>query len=130
MKRPLLTWFACGVAAASVAIGVAEIAAGLVDGRSIIAGVGSLVIALQPPGGKDLMVALFGENDKLALEVMTAVGGVLLGGVLGLVGARNVRLAIGGFAAAGLAAFLVLQRDPLASVIQSAITSTAAVGAG
>ncbi len=62
-----LVWAVCGVAAAAVAIGVGEIVAALLGSGSIISAVGALVISLQPPGAKDLMVTLFGENDKLAL---------------------------------------------------------------
>lgn len=125
-----LTWAALGMAAAAVAIGVGELVAALMGGGSIIAAVGDLVISLQPPGAKDLMVALFGENDKLALEVGTAIGGILVGGLLGLVARRDLRLAMVGFLAFGLVAFLLLQRDPLAGVPVSAITAGMAVAAG
>src|SRR5262245_36025999 len=125
-----LAWFACGMAAAAVAIGVGEITAALVGGGSIISAVGALVISLQPPGAKDLMVQLFGTNDKLALEVATVIGGILVGGLLGLLAQRDLSLAIGGFFFAGLAAFLLLQQDPLQGLIASAITVAAAVIAG
>jgi DMSO/TMAO reductase YedYZ molybdopterin-dependent catalytic subunit len=125
-----LTWAALGVAAAAVAIGVGELTAALLGGGSIIAAVGALVISLQPPGAKDLMVALFGENDKLALEVGTAVGGILVGGLLGLVARRDLRLAMGGFVVFGVVAFLLLQQDPLAGALLSAITAGVAVAAG
>ena len=45
--------------------------AGLVPGLpSLVAGDRLAVIDLQPPGAKDFVVALFGTNDKLALEVL------------------------------------------------------------
>lgn len=125
-----LTWAVMGMAAAAVAVGVGELTAALLGGQSIIAAVGALVISLQPPGAKDLMVALFGENDKLLLEVGTAIGGILVGALLGFVARRDVRLAMGGFLAFGLVAFLLLQRDPLAGALVSAITSGMAVAAG
>src|SRR6187551_2465500 len=125
-----LSWAACGMAAAAVAIGVGEIVAALMGGMSIVSAVGALVIALQPPGAKDLMVSLFGENDKLALEVGVFVGGVLVGGLLGLVGRRRVDYAVAGFAVFGILALVLLQRDPLAGLLESAITAGAAVIAG
>jgi DMSO/TMAO reductase YedYZ molybdopterin-dependent catalytic subunit len=118
------------MAAAAVAVGVGEIVAGLIGGGSIIAAVGALVISLQPPGAKDLMVALFGENDKLALEVGTAIGGILVGGLIGLVARRDLRFGTAGFAAFGVIAFALLQRDPLATPFASAISAAAAVLAG
>jgi len=125
-----LTWAACGMAAAAIAVGVGELVAALIGSGSIIAAVGALVISLQPPGAKDLMVALFGENDKLALEVGTAIGGILVGALLGLLARRDLRLAVGGFVVFGLVAFLLLQQDPLNVVVGSAITASVAVAAG
>src|SRR5688500_17677997 len=118
------------MAAAAVAIGVGEIFAAVIGGHSIIAAVGALVISLQPPGAKDVMVAIFGDSDKLALEVATGIGGVLLGGLLGLAARWNQQVAVGGFAAFGVVAFVLLQRDPLAGVFVSAVTASLAVGSG
>ena len=125
-----LAWAVGGMAAAAVAIGVGEIVGAVLGGGSIIASVGSLIISLQPPGGKDLIVELFGTNDKLALEVGTAIGGILVGGLLGLIALRDPRLGTGGFVAFGLVAFLLLQRDPLASPVLSVISAVAAIVAG
>src|SRR5450759_3209183 len=59
-----------GALAAGVAIAASELVAGLVSGApSLVAAIGSLVISLQPPGAKDVMVSLFGTNDKLALNI-------------------------------------------------------------
>jgi len=118
------------MAAAAMAIGVGEIVAALTGGQSIIVAIGALVISLQPPGAKDLMVALFGENDKLALEVGTAIGGTLVGGLLGLLARRDRGLGFAGFAAFGGVAFLLLQRDPLAGMLESALSASSAVAAG
>ena len=125
-----LVWAVCGVAAAAVAIGVGEIVAGLLGSGSIISAVGALVISLQPPGGKDLMVTLFGENDKLALVLGTVIGGLLVGALLGLVARRDRTLAITGFLLFGVAGFVLLQGDPLNGLIESGVTSIAAVLAG
>ena len=125
-----LVWAVCGVAAAAVAIGVGELVAALLNNGSIITAVGALVISLQPPGAKDLMVSLFGENDKLALQVATLIGGLLVGALLGLLARRDKTLALTGFLLFGVAGFVLLQGDPLNGVIGSGITATAAVLAG
>jgi len=53
-----------GIAAGLVAIAAGELFAGLVAGASsVVVAVGDLVIALQPPGAKELIVGLFGAND-------------------------------------------------------------------
>src|SRR5450756_898224 len=63
-----------GALAAGVAMAAAELVAGLVRGApSLITAIGSLVISLQPPGAKDLMIRLFGTNDKVALNVSVVV---------------------------------------------------------
>jgi DMSO/TMAO reductase YedYZ molybdopterin-dependent catalytic subunit len=117
------------MAAAAVGIGAGEVVAAVLGGQSIIAAVGALVISLQPPGAKDVMVAIFGENDKLALEVATGIGGVLVGGLLGFFARRNLQIAVAGFAIFGVVAFFLLQRDPLAGVFESAVTAAVAVAA-
>jgi DMSO/TMAO reductase YedYZ molybdopterin-dependent catalytic subunit len=125
-----LTWALCGMAAAAIAIGVGELVAAFLGTGSIVGAVGALIIALQPPGAKDLMVALFGENDKLALEVGTAIGGILVGAILGLVGRRDRAYAAAGFVGFGLVAFALTQRSPLVDPVSGLLVSTSAVLAG
>ena len=130
LESEKLAWFVAGVAAAAAAVGVGELLGGLLGGTSIITAIGALVISLQPPGAKDLMVALFGTNDKLALEVLVGSGGLLVGGVLGLVARRDVRGAIAGFVAFGIVAFWLLLQDPLNMMFPAGIVAIAAVGGG
>ena len=125
-----LTWAAVGMASAAVAIGVGEIVAGLLGGTSAIAAVGALIISLQPPGAKELMVSLFGTNDKLALETMIFIGGVLLGAVLGLLGQRDVRIAYGAFLALGAVGIVLILLDPLEQLLPAIVTVGAATVAG
>jgi DMSO/TMAO reductase YedYZ molybdopterin-dependent catalytic subunit len=125
-----LTWIASGMAAAAVAIGVGEMVAALMGGSSIIQAIGALVISLQPPGGKDLIVQLFGTNDKVALEIGVAIGGIVLGGVIGLLGRRDIRIAYAGFALFGLVALVLVLKDPLAGLMPSIVSAGAAVIAG
>ena len=130
MQSSRWQWAGAGAAAAAVAIGVGEIAAALLGGTSIIAAVGTLVIALQPPGGKDLAVQLFGTNDKLALEIGAAIGGILVGAGLGLLSRRDVRLGVLGFVAFGGFAFYLLQHDPLSGMVPALASAAAATAGG
>ena len=125
-----LSWAALGMAAAAVAIGVGEVVAGLLGGTSAVAAVGALIISLQPPGAKDLMVSLFGTNDKLALETMVFIGGVLLGALLGLLGRRDVRLVYGAFVVLGVVGVVLILQDPLEQLVVALLTVGAAVAAG
>ena len=97
-----------GALAAGVAIAAAELVAGTVAGApSLVTSMGSLVISLQPPGAKDLMVNLFGTNDKLALNVAVVVVALVLAGAAGIVGARRRWL--------GAAIFVAAMRSSCAS---------------
>ena len=122
---------AAGAIAALVAIGVAELIAGLVAGApSIVIAIGDLVIALQPPGAKDLMVSLFGENDKLALNVSIALGALLIAALLGVAARRRWPIGVIGFMVAGAVALVAAWRQPLTSPVLAIITVIVAVGAG
>jgi DMSO/TMAO reductase YedYZ molybdopterin-dependent catalytic subunit len=116
-----------GVAAAALGLGVGELLGALIGGGSIVAAIGGLVIDLQPPGAKDLMVTLFGTNDKAALEVMVGIGGLAIGGLLGVIARRDLRLAIGGLVVLGLAGYLLITLDPLIDLLPAAINIVTAV---
>ena len=122
---------AAGAIAALVAIAVAELIAGLVAGApSIVIAIGDLVIALQPPGAKDLMVSLFGENDKLVLNVSIAIGALLIAALLGVAARRRWPIGVIGFMVAGAIALVAALRQPLTSQVLAIITVVVAVGAG
>jgi len=105
-----------GALAAGVAIATSELVAGVVQGApSLVATIGSLVISLQPPGAKDLVVNLFGTNDKLALNVLVVVVALVIAAVAGILAARRRWLGVGTFAAFGILAAAAALRDPLAS---------------
>src|SRR2546423_1359323 len=95
---------AAGAIAAGASIGLSELIAGLVPGApSLLVSVGQTVIDLQPPGAKDVVVGLFGENDKLALEVFLVVVAAVLAAALGVLAVRSFRGAAAGFVVAGVA---------------------------
>ena len=62
--------FVAGGLAAALGIALSELIAGLVVGApSLVIAIGDTVIENQPPGAKELIVDLFGSNNKLALNV-------------------------------------------------------------
>jgi DMSO/TMAO reductase YedYZ molybdopterin-dependent catalytic subunit len=120
-----------GGAAAALALGVSELIAALLPGASsLVAAVGQVVIDLQPPGAKDVVVALFGTNDKLALEIVVAAVAVAVGAGLGIVALRSFAVAAGGFVAFGIIGFLASLGDPLAMPAMVAVQLAVAIGVG
>ena len=120
-----------GVVAAAVALGVSELIAGVLPGAvSLVAAIGQTVIDLQPPGAKDLVVTLFGTNDKLALEIVVVLAALAFGAGLGVLATRSFVAAAGGFAAFGVLGFVAALDDPLASGPILAVQVAVAVGAG
>jgi len=45
---------------------------------SLVIAMGSMAIALQPPGAKDVMTSLFGTNDKAALNVLVIAAVIVI----------------------------------------------------
>ena len=107
---------AAGIAAASLALGLSELFAALFpSATSLVAAVGQVVIALQPPGAKDFVVSLFGTNDKLALEVAVVLASLALGASLGILAVRRFTAAAVAFGAFGVLGFAAALDDPLAN---------------
>ncbi|MDF2733535.1 MAG: hypothetical protein K0S97_158 [Chloroflexota bacterium] len=122
---------AAGVAATAVALGASELIAAVLPGAtSLVAAVGQVVIDLQPSGAKDLVVALFGTNDKVALEVVVVLVSLAFGAVLGILAVRRFALAAAGFVAFGVLGFAAALGDPQANAASVAAQATVAVGLG
>jgi hypothetical protein len=120
-----------GAVAAAVALAVSELLAGLLPGAvSLVAAIGGAVIDLQPPGAKDVVVALFGTNDKLALEIVVVLAALGFGAGLGVLAVRSYLAAAVGFAAFGVLGFVAAVDDPLAGPVMLAAQVALAVGAG
>ena len=120
-----------GLIGAAVALGVSELIAGVLSpGSSLIAAVGQTIIDLQPPGAKDFVVALFGTNDKLALEILVTGTALAIGALLGYLGRDRFVIASGGFVAFGIVGFLAVLRLPLASATIGALSAGIGVIAG
>ena len=119
-----------GVVAAAAAIGVSELLAGLIASSSLVAAVGQVVIDLQPPGAKDFVVALFGTNDKLALEIVVVTVSLGIGAAFGVLARRRFGLGAAGFAAFGAIGFLASLGDPVSSPGVTIVSAVVAVTVG
>ena len=102
-----------GAVAALAGIGFSELAAGLLGAPSLIASIGEVIIDHQPPGAKDLVVSLFGTNDKLAFELLIIGVALVIGAGLGIVATRrSATIASVAFYAFGLIGFLAAVASP------------------
>jgi DMSO/TMAO reductase YedYZ molybdopterin-dependent catalytic subunit len=123
-------FFVAGVVAVMVAIAVGEIVAGLIAGApSLVVAIGTLVIDEQPPGAKDIVVSLFGTNDKLFLNVLILVVALVVGGLLGLLARTRLPTVVAGFIGFGVLALFSALRMETASSVLSVVTVVLAVGA-
>ena len=119
-----------GAASAALGIGVSEAIAGILTGAtSLVDAIGQVVIDLQPAGAKDFMVALFGTNDKLVLEIVVILAALGLGAMFGALAARRFALGAAGFGVFGALGFVAGIGQPLASAPLVAIQAAAATGA-
>ncbi len=119
-----------GLIAGGVGIGASELVAGLVPGApSMVVGVGSLIIALQPPGAKDFVTALFGTNDKTALNLAVVVAALAVAAAAGVAGRSNFDNASRVFALIGIVAFTATAVQPLSSPALAAVDATVATAA-
>ncbi len=107
-----------GALAAAAGIAVAELAAGLVAGApSLVIAIGDLAIDLQPPGAKDVVVSLFGTNDKLALAVGIVGLAAVLAAAVGVTARRRPRAGVAGFGVLGLVTSGAALREPLVAPV-------------
>ena len=75
-------------------------------------------------------MALFGTNDKLALELFIVAVALLIGAGLGLVARRRYVIAAAAFVAFGVIGFVAAQDDPLANASMVAVAAAISVGVG
>jgi DMSO/TMAO reductase YedYZ molybdopterin-dependent catalytic subunit len=105
-----------GAAAAALALGVSELAAGLLGLPSLIEAVGDWVIDVSPTPVKEWAIETFGTNDKLVLLIGIVVVAVLFGALVGILARRRFGVAIAAFIGFGAAAALAAIRDPAVSL--------------
>jgi DMSO/TMAO reductase YedYZ molybdopterin-dependent catalytic subunit len=124
-----LTAALAGLLAGGLGLGVAELVAGLIPGApSPVLAIGSLLIALQPPNAKQLVVDLFGTADKLVLSLAVLGVALALTAALGLVERSRPGWGRVGFVALGALALFAAIRDPLVDVPLAVISGAVAVG--
>jgi DMSO/TMAO reductase YedYZ molybdopterin-dependent catalytic subunit len=119
-----------GAVATLAALGLSELAAALLSAPSLVAAIGGVVIDHQPAGAKDVVVSLFGQNDKLALELLIVAVAVLIGAGLGIVARRQFAIGAGGFVAFAGLGFVAAMSDPSASATTVVIVAAVAAIAG
>jgi DMSO/TMAO reductase YedYZ molybdopterin-dependent catalytic subunit len=120
-----------GVAAAGVAVGVAEVVAVFTGPLSApLLAVGGVVVDNVPPAVKDFGVQVFGVHDKTALITGTAILLAAYAFGLGVLAVRSWRLAlvgIGLFAAVGVASALTRHDAGLLAALPTLIGAGVAV---
>jgi DMSO/TMAO reductase YedYZ molybdopterin-dependent catalytic subunit len=117
-----------GLAAGAAALGAAELLAGVLPSAAApVIAIGDLVISLQPPGAKQFVVDLFGEADKLLLNLLIVVVALTASAGLGLLARGRPSTARLGFAGFGLLALGAGLRDPLAEALTTLVVAAAAV---
>ena len=120
-----------GLAAGGAALAVGELIAGLIkDAPSLVTAVGSLVIALQPSGAKELMVTLFGTNDKLVLNLAVLIVALAIALFTGIVAGRNFRNGAWVFVGFGVIAAFAAYNQALTSKIFAIVVPVVGVGVG
>lgn len=120
-----------GIAAAAAGLGAAEIVA-VATGplSSPLLAVGGVVVDAVPAPVKDLGIAVFGTNDKIALIVGTVVLLAAYAGAVGVLALRSRLWAYGGiglFTIVGVGAAATRHDAGLAAVLPSLVAGAAAV---
>ena len=106
-----------GAAAAALALGVSEFAAGIFSGLpSLIEGVGNWVIDIVPEPIKHWAISVFNTNDKLALLIGMTLVVILLGAVAGVVARRLFGIVMVVFIGFGVLGAVAASRDTAVSV--------------
>jgi len=129
-RRGLLRAAVAGALAGTVALGAAELTAGLTGARSLLTAVGDAVIAKSPQGLVEFGKQTFGTDDKAALRTGVLVVAILAAAALG-VGARwRPGVAVAGFAAFGALGIAAAAREPTGSIGLGGLASAVGVGCG
>lgn len=119
-----------GLLAAAVALGVAELAAGIVGpASSPVVAVGDAVITVTPEPVKNFAIQTFGENDKVALVVGTLVVVAIYSLLIGLLSLRSRRFGAAGILLFGVIGAYAAVTRPAGGILDAA-PSLVGAGAG
>jgi DMSO/TMAO reductase YedYZ molybdopterin-dependent catalytic subunit len=120
-----------GLVAVGVALGVAELLAGVLPGASSLVGaVAQQVIPLTPGDLAAWAIATFGQQNKLALEVGTTVVALGLGAAVGIAALSRRGVAPVVFVGFGLVGALAAMLEPGARPAPVVAVTVTAVGLG
>jgi DMSO/TMAO reductase YedYZ molybdopterin-dependent catalytic subunit len=120
-----------GAAAAALALGISELAAGIFSGLpSLIEAVGNWVIDIVPEPIKHWAISVFGTNDKLALLVGMTLVVILLGAMVGMVARKHFGVAMVAFIGFGVLGALAASRDQAVSLGMAMISGGLAAISG
>jgi DMSO/TMAO reductase YedYZ molybdopterin-dependent catalytic subunit len=119
-----------GLLAAAVALGVAELTAGIVGpASSPVVAVGDAIITVTPEPVKNVAIRTFGENDKIALVAGTLVIVAVYALLLGLLSLRSRRLGTAGILLFGAIGALAAATRPAGGLLD-AVPSLVGAGVG
>ncbi|GAA0034454.1 molybdopterin-dependent oxidoreductase [Brevibacterium metallidurans] len=112
-RAPLLRSILSGVAATLLLFGLADLLARLIGPTSApLLVLGQAIIPFTPTSVIKPVIALFGSNDKIVLVATVGIGALVIGALIGWLGARRPRAALIAFGLAGLVpALAVLTRS-------------------
>ncbi len=120
-----------GGVASLVALAAGELVAAVLDsGPSLVTAVGSSFIDRFAASLKDVAVAVFGTNDKVALIVGIVVVSTVFGAAMGVVSRRWTTAAPLTIVAAGLAGGWALATDPQGTTGVAVASCVVSIGAG
>ncbi|HEY7477547.1 MAG TPA: molybdopterin-dependent oxidoreductase [Actinomycetota bacterium] len=128
--RRAVTGGALGLLSGLVALGVAQLAAGLLGGASSpILAVGSVVVDATPEAIKSFAIRAFGTADKPVLLAGIGVVLVVVAVVVGIASVRRPALAVGGLALLGIVGAVAAVTRPANGPL-AALPSLIGAGAG
>ncbi|MEO8273561.1 MAG: hypothetical protein ABI620_05820, partial [Chloroflexota bacterium] len=121
-----------GALAVGAALAIGELLAGVIPGvPSPLLAVARFIVDIQPPGAKELVVALFGDADKVAFQIFIILVAMGVGAALGRLTPKRPDLGAAVMVAFTGAGFLASLRDPgvvaTLSVVAAAIEALAGI---
>src|SRR5262245_2119709 len=120
-----------GVVSGAVALGIAQLVAGLIDPQaSPVVAVGGTMVDNAPPWLKDFAIATFGEHDKLALIVGIVVVLAVIAAAIGVLAGRKASYGVAGLSVFGVVGVIAAVTRPDAGPLDAVPSIVgAAVGA-
>jgi len=106
-----------------VALGLAELTAGLTDGRSLVSAVGDAVIDKAPQSLVEFSKRTFGTHNKAALVIGILVICGSASAALGVAARRRLWVAIAGISSFGVVGLAAVAREPEGSIGRGALAA-------